>query len=135
MITPKGYSKDRSIIPEGIVITFGREMMEEWGGPKIFLSNFLNIMKSEDEYWLHKCSNLPTIDFDHVYISVMGRLWGRVYNAGITRNPKGVIATKSDGMTDEIDWNFITLAGAFQQCPFKMELKGFQGFRYCTKLF
>lgn len=135
MITEDGFSKDPTIMPEGIVITFGKEMMAEQGGVKNFLQRFLEQAGDENLYWMHKCSNLPTIDFDHVYISVLGRLWGRVYNGGIWRNPKGVIGWTADDKPVDVEWNSITLAGPFEKCPFKRKLKGFQGFRYCTKLF
>lgn len=135
MITETGYSKDPSIMEEGIVITFGKELMNEQGGVKNFLERFLEQMAHDNLHWMHKCSNLPTKDFDHVYISVLGRLWGRVYNGGIRRNPKGVFALTADDRAIEVPWNFIILAGPFERCPFKRELKGFQGFRYCTKLF
>lgn len=135
MITATGYSKDKSIMPEGIVVTFGREMMSEQGGVRNFLTSFIEQMDTEGLYWMHKCTNMPTIDFDQVYISVLGRLWGRVYNGGIRRNPVNVIGWTADDRSINVDWNFITLAGPFERCPFKRELKGFQGFRYCTKLF
>lgn len=135
MITQKGYSKDSTIMPEGIVVTFGKEMMEEQGGAKRFLSNFLEQMDYDGAYWMHKCSNLPKVDVDHIYISVLGRLWGRVYCGGYKKDPKGVIGFTADEQPKTIDWNFIILAGPFERAPLRRELKGFQGFRYCTKLF
>lgn len=135
MITADGYSKDPNIIPEGIVITFGKDMIQEQGGAKLFLSNFLESMAYDGAYWMHKCKNLPTVDIDHIYIVVLNRLWGKVYNRGLRRNPKGVIGFTADDKPINVDWNFITLAGPFEKYPFKRVLKGFQGFRYCTKLF
>lgn len=135
MITANGYSKDPMLIPEGIVVTFGREMMMEQGGPKLFLSNFLDQMASDGLYWMHKCNNLPKGDIDHIYIIVLNRLWGRVYNGGFRRNPHNVFGWTADEKPIEIKWNFIALAGPFERCPIKRELRGFQGFRYCTRLF
>lgn len=135
MITEKGYTKDPSVLPEGIVITFGKEMMLEQGGAKNFLSSFLEQMSFEGAYWMHKCSNLPTQDIDHIYIIVLNRLWGRVYNGGFRRNPEGVVGWTADDKPMDVNWNFITLAGPFERCPYKRKLKGFQGFRYSTKLF
>lgn len=40
MITANGYSKDLSIIPEGIVVTFGKVMIAEQGGLLRFIKNF-----------------------------------------------------------------------------------------------
>jgi hypothetical protein len=139
MITEKGFSKDPMIVPEGIAITFGKEMINDQGGLKNFLTHFLNWMDQHEEgdYWMHKCKNLPTVDIDHIYIIVANRLWGRVYCGGMRRvdpdNPEtGGTAT---GDTKIIDWNYIILSGPFERCPFKRTLKGFQGFRYTTKLF
>lgn len=137
MITANGYSKDPSIFPEGVAITFGKEMMAEQGGMKQFLKSFLMWMEGyeEGDYWMHKCSNLPTIDVDHIYIIVAGRLWGRVYCGGYKKNQQPTIGYGADNRQKIIDWNYIVLAGPFERCPFKRELKGFQGFRYTTKLF
>lgn len=133
MITATGYSKDPSEMPEGVVITFGKDMIKEQGGLKMFLKNFLDTMADDQSYWMHKCSNLPKFEVDQIYIIVAGRLWGRVYCGGYKRD-EPVTGRTADGRSVIIDWNFITLAGPFEHCPFKRELKGFQGFRYSTKL-
>lgn len=134
MITETGYSKDPMLMPEGIVVTFGRDMMDEQGGPIEFLRNFEWVMSNEEDYWMHKMSNLPTFrDFTHVYIIVMNRLYGRCIFGGID---KGITtAYAANGESKRIDWNRIILAGPLEKAPFKRTLKGFQGFRYCTKLF
>lgn len=137
MITAYGYSKDL-LIPEGIVITFGREMMKEQGGVKMFLDNFLETMAryEEGDYWMHKCKNLPIQEVDHIYISVLNRLYGRVYCGGYKKydpeNPK--MGFSADGREKPIDFNYIVLAGPLERCPFKRKLPGFQGLRYSTKL-
>lgn len=139
MIIATGYSKDPNIVPEGIVITFGSEMMKEQGGAKKFLSFFIECMNECDEdidrYWMHKCSNLPTIEVDVIYIIVMNRLWAKVYCGGYKRNLKDVVGYQANGKAMIVYWNHIILSGPIIKCPFKRELKGFQGFRYCTKLF
>ena len=48
MITANGFTKDPNIIPEGIVITFGKEMLQNNGGLKDVLQYFLNVMAEED---------------------------------------------------------------------------------------
>lgn len=137
MITANGYSKDPNIVPEGIVITFGKEMMKEQGGPKNFLSCFIECMNEHEteRYWMHKCSNLPAFEVDIVYIIVLNRLWAKVYCGGYKRNPQNVFGYSADGVEKVIDWNHIVLSGPIERCPIKRELKGFQGARYCTKLF
>lgn len=138
MITADGFSKDQSIPPEGVVVTFGKDMMQEQGGAKKFLSEFLYSMESYElgNYWMHKCSNLPTRELDIVYIIVMNRLWGKAYCGGYKKyNGEETTGYSADGRTKIIDWSYITLSGPFERCPFKRTLQGFQGFRYCTKLF
>ena len=123
-------------MPEGIAITFGQDMIKENGGLKTFLQFFHQSIETEDCYWMHKCSNLPTKDIDHIYIIVCNRLYGRVYNGGFRRGGEKIECYRANSNEpDEIDWAHINLAGPFERCPFKRTLKGFQGFRYTTKLF
>lgn len=133
MITESGYSKDQSIMPEAIAVTFGRDMMNEQGGPGMFLKFFNEIMSDPESWWMHKMKNKPKIEVATVYIIVLNRLYGKV-NFGWQENQKTVGGT-ADGNDKEIDWARITLVGPLVRCPFKRKLKGFQGFRYCTKLF
>lgn len=134
MITANGYSKDPNIIPEGIAVTFGKEMMIEQGGAKNFIKHFEYWMKRGDEfYWLHKCKNKPSLEVDHVYIIVLNRLYCRCYFGGYEKHT--TTGGTADGREKSITWPRIILAGPLEKCPFKRELKGFQGFRYTTKLF
>lgn len=138
MITEYGYSKDPSLMPEGIVLTFGATMIKEQGGLKTFLHAFEETMNvyEEGHYWMHTCSNLPTIEVDIIYLILANRLYGKVYNGGYHRNHnKNVIAYGATGQQKLMDKPFIVLSGPIIKCPFKRELRGFQGFRYCTKLF
>lgn len=141
MITAEGYSKDPSIVPEGIVITWGKDMIEEKGGLKAFLTYFHQAMEdSEDEhgsYWMNKCKNAPQQDIIYVYIIVANRLAYRCYygvhQTGLTEAHGN--GSKSWSRYEMISWPRILMAGPVERCPFKRTLKGFQGFRYCTKLF
>lgn len=132
MITQNGYSKDPNIMPEGIVITFGKEMLQTNGGTREVIKYFLEVMADENDYWMHKMLLWPKIEFVDVYIITMNRLWGRAKfgwfekNATFGYSPKG---------RKDIPWPRMVIVGPFEKCPFKRKLKGFQGFRYCTKLF
>ena len=132
MITATGYSKDISIMPEGIVVTFGRDMLEVCGGAKKTLQLFLEVMADDEDAWMHKCKNKPTVDVVDVYIICMNRLWGRGKFVGY--ETETLIGYDANG-EKLIDWPRILIAGPFERCPFKRTLKGFEGFRYCTKLF
>jgi hypothetical protein len=133
MITESGYSKDPSIIPEGIAVTFGIDMMETHGGPITFLNYFLKCINDEHSWWLHKCKNRPQFEVAHVYIIVLNRLYGRVNCAGYEKGETS--CSKATGEDIDVDWNRILLVGPLIRCPFKRRLRGFQGFRYTTKLF
>ena len=132
MITATGYSKDPSLVPEGIVITFGEKMLKSNGGRKAVLSHFLKVMAHEDDYWMHKMLNWPKVEVSDVYIITMGRLWGRVKFGWFDKS--ATFAYRSDGTDIEVSWPRMVLVGPFEKCPVKRKLKGFQGFRYCTKL-
>ncbi len=132
MITDSGYSKDPNIFPEGIVITFGKEMMESNGGQKSMMQFFLRTMDNDEAYWMHKMLLWPKVEVTDVYIITMNRLWGRVKFGWFD---KGATYKYSPGDPGIISWPRMVLIGPFEKCPIKRTLKGFQGFRYCTKLF
>ncbi len=138
MITADGYSKDPTIMPEGIVITWGKDMLDLKGGLRNFLRYFNEVMQDEETMWLQKCKNAPQQDIIYVYIIVDNRLYARGYYGGYQKGETEINvpgAAKSFSRREVIDWSRIVVAGPIERCPFKRELKGFQGFRYCTKLF
>lgn len=133
MITSTGYSKDPNIVPEGIVVTFGQGMMLEQGGALSVLRYFEECMATEGNYWLHKCKNKPQHEVDHVYVVALNRLYCRCYFGGYESHETTV--WDATGRPKLIDWRRIILGGPIEKPPFKRILKGFQGFRYATKLF
>lgn len=137
MITENGYSKDVSIMPEGIVITFGYDLIEYKGGLRSFIRHFLLSMHDENCTWLQKCKNAPKNDILYVYIIIAGRLRYRCYYGGYQSGQTSIYNSdaRSWSTSTVIIWPRIVLAGPVEKCPFKRQLKGFQGFRYCTKLF
>lgn len=138
MITTTGYSNDPTIMPESIVITWGKDMVNLKGGLRKFLSYFNGIMQDEDTTWLQKCKNAPKHDIIHVYIIVANRLYAKGYYGGYQKGRTTINVpgqANSFSHRESIDWPRIIIAGPVERCPFKRTLKGFQGFRYCTKLF
>lgn len=138
MITQQGYSKNPSIMPEGIAVTFGQQMIKEQGGLKTFLKAFQQTMSEHEvgNYWMHTCSNMPSMEIDHIYIIVANRLYGRVYCGGFHKKPSpGIVGYGATGLQKLMDKPFVILSGPFEKCPHKRTLRGFQGFRYTTKLF
>lgn len=131
MITENGYSKDESIMPEGVAITFGKEMLIDHGGAHTFLKAFKACLEADD-YWIHFCKNCPQRDVIFIYIIICNRLAYRCQFGGwhaITGN-----GYKANGDHTTLKPGLV-MAGPLVRCPFKRTLKGFQGFRYTTKLF
>jgi hypothetical protein len=137
MITANGFSKDPSIQPDGIVITWSQDMINLKGGLRSFVKHFQQTMASEDTVWLQKCKNQPKHDVLYVYIIVAGRVRYRCfyggYQVGVTTINEGT--KNSFSGFQRISWPRVVLAGPLKKAPHKIYLKGFQGFRYCTKLF
>jgi hypothetical protein len=131
MITVEGYSKDPNIVPEGIVITFGKDMLSDHGGLRTFLKSFKKCLDADD-YWIHFCKNKPKFDIIYVYIIISNRLAYRCHFGGW--DVYSGIGYKANGDKTNMK-NGIALAGPLVKCPFKRELKGFRNFRYSTKLF
>ncbi len=90
MITQDGFSKDPTIQPEGIVITWGKDMIALKGGLKKFLFYFNDVMKNEDTIWLQKCKNAPQQDILYVYIIVANRLYARGYFGGYEKGTAAI---------------------------------------------
>lgn len=123
---------------EGIVITFGEKMIKEQGGLRTFLKAFQKTMDSHEhgEYWMHTQSLFPKTEIDHIYIIVANRLYGRVFCGGFRKNADAnTVAYGATGEQKLLDKPFVILSGPLEKCPFKRTLRGFQGFRYSTKLF
>lgn len=137
MITVNGYSKDPSIMPEGIAVTWGKDLIQEKGGLLAFIRYFEKTMNTENDHWLQKCKNAPKHDIIYVYIIVCNQVRYRLYYGG----HRTCTATIHNGdghswsSREVISWPHIVLAGPFVKAPFKIHRSGFQGFRYTTKLF
>lgn len=123
--------------PEGIIITIGAKILGDHGY-RHWLRNFLEAMKrseTDDDwyYWLRQ-GNQPKADssLQFVYLCIGGKIRYRCYYAG----SKGAGAKLFEGRDREIFGKaWVLIAGPVERAPFKIERKGFQGFRYCQKLF
>src|SRR5437870_1813031 len=123
MIAAEGYSKEPTIMPESIVITWGSDML--WGkGMRPFIRYFREIMIEENSLWMDWCKNPPQHDIIYVYIIVLNRLKYRCYYAGHETGETKM--WNDDGTYEIISKPRILMAGPFERCPFKRELRGFQ---------
>ncbi len=138
MITSNGYSKDPNIIPEGIVITLPKIYFEETGvGTGFFVKSFEQYMDDEEAVWNFKLKNLPKLDVAFVYIIFDKEIQ---YRANLVMYERNVSKVFQDppyfGKVREFkNKNWVLLTGPIVKPPYEIPLKGFQGFRYCTKLF
>lgn len=137
MITTEGYSKDIGIMPDGIAVTWGKDLIEEKGGLLSFIRYFEKIMNDDSNVWLQKCRNKPTMDIVYVYIIVCNQVRYRLFYAGHESGQAEI--SNGDGRSwsssSIVTWPRIICAGPFTKAPYKIIRKGFQGFRYTTKLF
>lgn len=134
MITPTGYSKDPNIIPEGIAITWGKDLIKEGGGLLAFIRDFEESFKDENCIWLQKCKHKPKKDslLLYVYIILCNQVRYRCFYAGWDIGPTNV---RNGTVVKQVNWPRILMSGPFEKAPIKMHFRGFQGIRYTTKLF
>lgn len=121
-------------MPEGICVTWGKDLIIEKGGLLCFLRWFNDIMNDGESYWMNKCKNKPVHDVLYVYIIICNRVHYRCGYAGYETGETSGFKT-SWSSRDIIGWPRIILAPPLIKAPYKIRLSGFRGFRYCTKLF
>lgn len=137
MITEKGYSKDKSIVPEGIALTLPVCWFEDrkWTVEK-FKPVFEKYMKRDDAVWNFKLTNLPTKEFYLVYLVFGGFVQYECRLVQIERNAAKTFHDAPDGIPRKFKpSNWVLITGPAIAPPHPIKLKGFQGFRYTTKLF
>jgi hypothetical protein len=72
-----------------------------------------------------------------VYIIVCGQVRYRLLYAGYAKGQTTIYNGDGHSWSSKqvITWPRVLMAGPFVKAPYKIPLKGFQGFRYTTKLF
>jgi hypothetical protein len=137
MITPDGYSKDPNIVPEGIMLTLPTAFFEDHCmNCDQFKKYFERFMSKDDSYWNFKLTNLPLHDVVYVYLvfdkKVQYRLNFMQYERNKSKSFKDAIDKK---VRDFPNHNWVLFTGPVVKPPHEWPQKGFQGFRYTTKLF
>jgi hypothetical protein len=121
--------------PIGIMVTWGKDMIQEKGGLLAFIRYFEQGMESEDFMWLQKCKNKPAHDIQYVYIVVCNQVRYRLYYGGYQTGVTTIY--NGDGRSwssrEMISWPRLVFAGPVVKAPHKIRQKGFQGFRYITE--
>ncbi len=137
MITAQGYSKDLSIIPEGIILTLPVQFFEDrkWDY-KGFIKMFERYMAREDSLWNFRLTNLPLHDVLWVYLVFDKHVQFRTNMVMYERNVSKVFNDGPDRKVRNFpNANWVILSGPVVRPPYEWPQKGFQGFRYTTKLF
>lgn len=137
MITAKGYSKDPSIMPEGIMLTLPTMFFEDRKtGIDDFKRMFERYMVRDDAIWNFKLTNLPLHDVAYVYLVFDKQVQYRVNLVCYERNVSKQFKDAPDLKVRNFpNCNWVLLTGPVTKPPYEWPQKGFQGFRYTTKLF
>lgn len=124
--------------PIALVVTWGKDLIQEKGGLLSFIRYFEQAMADDENTWLQKCTNRPRHEVQYVYIIVCNQVKYRLIYAG---HETGVAEVHNgDGISWSsravITWPRLVLAGPVARAPRKIPMRGFQGFRYLfEKLF
>lgn len=137
IIGPGKYSKDPSIVPEGIALTLPVAFFDDrkTSIPK-FTRMFERFMMKEDSLWNFRLTNLPTKEIAWVYLVWDKHVQFRLNFVQYERNVTKVFKDAPDGRTRQFNnCNWVILCGPPVKPPYEWPQKGFQGARYTTKLF
>lgn len=137
MITPNGYSKDPYIIPDGIMLTLPTMFFED---RKMTIEQFKEVferqMSMDDSYWNFKLTNLPLHDVAYVYLVFDKQVQYRCNLMCYERNKTKSFKDSPDQVVRNFpNQNWVLFTGPVIKPPYEWPQKGFQGFRYTTKLF
>lgn len=118
--------------PIAIAVTWGKDLIAEKGGLLAFIRYFEKSMQDDENTWLQKCKNKPKQDIIHVYIVVCNQVRYKLFYGGHESGAAEIF--NGDGASwcsrNIISWPRLILAGPYTKAPFKIKMKGFQGFRY-----
>lgn len=122
--------------PEGIIVTIANRMYREKGYRK-WLRDFMEAMKRSETdedwfYWLRQGNQPKRPDLRYVYLCIGGKIRFRCFFAG-SHGAGRKYFSNHDKPIDGRAW--VLIAGPVMKAPIKIEMHGFQGFRYTEKLF
>lgn len=113
--------------PIAIAITWSKEMIQHCGGPFKFYRHFLQETFEDGTMWLQKCKHAPKHDILHVYVIIGGHVRFKLYYAG---HESGEVTVTDGNGEKQVSWPRIVMAGPVEKAPYKIPMRGFQGFRY-----
>ncbi|TAK51471.1 MAG: hypothetical protein EPO24_15905 [Bacteroidetes bacterium] len=116
----------------GIIVTFSHDMIYKQIGYDNFIRQFVTYPnRFSNSFWNHALPNKPKLDVAYCYA-----LWdGEIrYRANIAAFEEAQAKTFRDGRTI-YGGAWMLLSAPVIKAPERIEMKGFQGFRYCEELF
>jgi hypothetical protein len=141
MITPNGYSKDLSLIPEGIALTLPEAFFADRGVVNYdqFKESFERYMRREDAIWNFRLTNLPALEklpsIYLVYLIFDKHIQYQCNFVQVERNVSKSFEDSPDGKIRHFPAaNWVLFTGPVIKPPHERPQKGFQGFRYTLKL-
>jgi hypothetical protein len=117
-----------------IATNWGADLIKEGGGLLAFIRDFEESFKDEQCVWLNKCKNRPKHEgkIIYVYVIVCNQVRYRLQYAGYDT---GITNVRNGTVVKSVTWPRILMVGPMVKAPHKIYFRGFQGFRYTTKLF
>jgi hypothetical protein len=118
--------------PDGIIITISKSLIKQ-RGYRVWLQDFMAAMEGVDQgstYWL-RLGNVPTKDVLYVYLCIGNRIRFRATFVS-SSGPRFIEFDDGRKMAGNA---WVCMCGPVVKAPGMFPRKGFQGFRYCEKLF
>lgn len=137
IIGPSQYSKDVTIIPDGIMLTLPVMFFEDRGmSIEQFKKVFERHMSKDESWWNFKLTNLPKHDVAYVYLVFDKQVQYRCNFMMYERKASKSFKDSHDRKVRHFDnCNWVLFTGPVIKPPHEWPQKGFQGFRYTTTLF
>src|SRR5688572_12292887 len=115
--------------PDALIITVSSGMYGE-KGYRNWLRNFLHAMNDESMIYWFRAGGQPKHDVLYIYLCIGGKIRFRVRYAG----SEGEREQMFDDGRVMYGKAWIIGCGPVERAPYKIERKGFQGFRYTQEL-
>lgn len=123
--------KQKSTPPVAIIVTLPAKYFEDHNHAK-----YLQELSENDKnhIWYRVCKNVPVYDFLYVYTVVDNKVNHRANFIGIEHNVDYRFTKKDGGTKVFIAAKAIVTCGPVIMAPHEIPMRGFQGFRYITKI-
>ena len=112
--------------PDGIIINVPQDFLTRKGYTQEGLIKWYNGMNKDDRTFYHYIAHIPTVDVLHVYVCFGGKVQLKARKGAFLRDE----VVMGDGPR-----HWVVTCGPVIIAPHEILQRGFQGFRYTSKLF